>query len=378
MSYTRREIMKGLGAALAYSLTPTVMLANCSGSAVRPRIKIGQIGVGHVHAYKLGVYRASPDYEVVGVVEPDDELRRQAESQTAYRGLPWLTQEQLLNMSGLEAVLIETRVRDALDVAAACVGVGKHIHLDKPPGESLPQLRGILQAAARQSLLVQMGYMYRYNPGVVLLRQFLSRGWLGDVFEIDAVMSRLVEPAERRGMAEYRGGMMFELGCHMIDLLVSLMGTPTKITAIQQHTGRVEDGLIDNTLAVFEYPHALATVKASAMEVEGFARRHFVVCGTQGTFHIQPLDDPPDQRQFRLPFRLPGESSPVRVALSTSRDPYRKGYQEVPLPKYARYVDDAADMARIIRGEKSTDFSYEHDLTVQAAVLEACGLGADI
>ena len=266
MSYTRREIMKGLGAALAYSLTPTVMLTNCSGSAVRPRIKIGQIGVGHVHAYKLGVYRASADHEVVGVVEPDDELRRQAESQTAYRGLPWLTQEQLLNISGLEAVLIETRVRDALDVAAACVGAGKHIHLDKPPGESLPQLRGILQAAAKQNLLVQMGYMYRYNPGVVLLRQFLSRGWLGDVFAIDAVMSRLVEPAERRGMAEYRGGMMFELGCHMIDLLVSLMGKPTKITAVQQRTGRVDDGLIDNTLAVFEYPHALATVKSSAMK----------------------------------------------------------------------------------------------------------------
>lgn len=370
MSYTRREIVKGLGAALAYSLAPTMTLTNCSGPAARPPIKIGQIGVGHVHAHKLGVYRASTDYEVIGIVEPDDELRRQAEKQTVYRGLPWLTQEQLLNVSGLQALLIETRVRDVLDVAAACVGAGKHIHLDKPPGESLPQLRGILQDAARQNLLVQMGYMYRYNPGVVLLRDFLSRGWLGDVFEIDAVMSRIVEPAERRGMAEYGGGMMFELGCHLIDLLVSLMGKPTKITAIRQHTGRIEDRLMDNTLAVFEYPHALATVKSSAMEVEGFARRHFVVCGTEGTFHIQPLDDPPDQRQLRLP----GGSSPVRVALSTSRDHYRKGYQEVSLPKYTRYVDDAADMARIIRGEKSTDFPYEHDLTVQAAVLQACGL----
>ncbi|MEZ6079642.1 MAG: hypothetical protein R3C56_29430 [Pirellulaceae bacterium] len=37
---------------------------------MRP-IRVGQIGVGHAHANKLAVYRASPDYEVVGVVEPD-------------------------------------------------------------------------------------------------------------------------------------------------------------------------------------------------------------------------------------------------------------------------------------------------------------------
>ena len=36
----------------------------------QPRLKMGQIGVGHAHATKLQVYRESPDYEVVGLVEP--------------------------------------------------------------------------------------------------------------------------------------------------------------------------------------------------------------------------------------------------------------------------------------------------------------------
>lgn len=370
MTHTRREIMKGLGVALACSLVPGMTLTKCAGAAGRPRIKIGQIGVGHVHAYKLSVYRASADYEVVGIVEPDEELRRRPKNEAVYRNLPWMTQEQLLNVSGLQAVLVETRVRDALNVATTCVGAGKHIHLDKPPGESIHHLRRILDLAARKNLLVQMGYMYRYNPGFVLLRDFVKRGCLGDVFEIDAVIGRVVKPAERLGMAEYRGGMMFELGCHLIDLLVSLMGKPTKITPFQQHVAKMEDQLMDNTLAVFEYPHALATVKSSAVEVEGFARRHFTVCGTEGTFHIQPLDDPGPH----LPTTGHVGAPSVRVALSTARDQYRKGYQDISLPKYTRYVDDAAEMVRIIRGEKSTDFPYEHDLTVQAAVLQACGL----
>ncbi len=373
MAYTRREVMKHMGLALACSLMAGTTLIKCAGAARPPRIKVGQIGVGHVHAYKLSVYRASPDYEVVGIVEPDPELRRRVEKEPAYRGLPWMTQEQLLNEAGLQAVLVETRVRHLLDVAEACVGAGKHIHLDKPAGESLPQLRRILDTAARNHLLVQMGYMYRYNPGVVLLREFLKHGRLGEVFAIDAVISRVVQPAERLGMAEYRGGMMFELGCHFIDLLVGLMGKPTSITPFQQHVAKIEDRLQDNTLAVFEYPHTLATVKSSAVEVEGFARRHFTVCGTEGTFHIQPLDD--------LGPHLPSTGSvgptAVRVALSTAGDQYRKGYQDISLPTYTRYVDDAADMAKIIRGEKAADFSYEHDLTVQAAILQACGLGLE-
>lgn len=321
------------------------------------RVKVGQIGVGHAHATKLAAYRASPDYEVVGVVEPDEALRRRAEDQPAFRGLRWLTRDQLLDTPGLQAVLVETRVRDLLDTAEACVAAGKHVHIDKPAGESLPQLRRILDAASQKKLLVQMGYMYRYNPGVVLLREFLRKGWLGDVFEVHAVMSKVVDPAARRQHAEFRGGMMFELGCHVLDLVVGVLGRPTTVAAFNTHSAPVADGLLDNTLAVLTYPRATATVRATALEVEGGDRRHLVVCGTEGTFHIQPLDNPA-----------------ARVSLSRDRDGYRKGTQEVRLPRYVRYVDDAADMARVIRGEAAFAFPPAHDLAVQEALLKACGV----
>jgi predicted dehydrogenase len=324
------------------------------------RIRIGQIGVGHAHASKLSVYRKSPDYEVVGVVEPDAVLRNNAAAQPLYRDLTWMTQEQLLETKDLDAVLVETRVRDLLDVAEACVAAGKHIHLDKPAGQSLPQLRRIVKSAESQKLLVQMGYMYRYNPGVVLLRKFLRDGWLGEVFEVHTVMSKVVSPADRQRLAEYPGGIMFELGCHVLDLVVGILGKPKEVAAFPQRAARSDDKLVDNMLAVLTYDRATASVKSSALEVEGFQRRHLTVCGSEGTFHIQPLDDPA-----------------ARVALSQARGEYRQGYQDIRLPKYVRYVDDAADMARIIRGEKPSDFSYEHDLTVQETLLKACNLPID-
>ena len=306
----RREVLKQFGGALAGGLAAcaTRSLARADDGAVR-RIKLGQIGTTHAHASKLGVYRNSPDYEVVGVVEPDPQARQRAENDPAFRGLPWMTEEQLLATPGLEAVLVETRVRDLLRTAETCVAAGKHVHIDKPPGESLPHLRRILDAAAKQNLLVQMGYMYRYNPAVVLLRELLQRGWLGEPFEVHAVMSKVVAPVSRQQLAEYRGRHHVRVGLPRDGPGGRRAGSadaasrPTRITRPRSTTG-----CMDNMLAVLDYPRATATVKASALEVEGGERRHLVVCGSEGTMHIQPLDNPS-----------------ARLALSKPRGSYRDG-----------------------------------------------------
>jgi predicted dehydrogenase len=321
------------------------------------RIRYGQIGVAHAHADKMKVYRDSAEYEVVGIVEPNEALRQRAMQTATYRDLKWMTQEELLNTPGLQVVGVETEVRDLLNTAETCVAAGKHIHLDKPAGESLPQFRRILDAAAKQHLTVQMGYMYRFNPAVLMMRDFLKKGWLGEPFEVHTVMSKVVPAGSRKGLAEYPGGLLFELGCHILDLAIGVLGKPTEIHGFRQHVSSVDDGLLDNMLTTLVYPGALATVKSSAMEVEGFARRHFVLCGTEGTFHIQPLDAPD-----------------VKVALSTNRGKYKRGYQEIEFGPYSRYTGDAADLAKIVRGEKDPEFSYEHDYTVQKTLLESCGL----
>jgi predicted dehydrogenase len=320
------------------------------------KLKYGQIGVGHAHASKMAVYRQSPDWEVVGVAESDSELRQRAERDPVYRDLNFMTTEQLLNTPGLQVVGVETRVRDLLNTAATCVAAGKHIHLDKPAGESLPQFRRLLDDAAKKHLVVQMGYMFRYSPAVVMLREFLKNGWLGEPFEVHTVMSKVVDPGTRRGLAEYPGGIMFELACHVIDLVVGLLGKPDSVHPYSQKVGPYDDRLLDNQLAVFIYPNAIASVKSSAVEIDGGDRRHFVVCGTKGTFHIQPLDAPS-----------------VRFTLDQPRGKYGKGYQDVRFGNYPRYVGDAADLAKIVRGEKDPDFSYQHDLAVQEAVLKASG-----
>ena len=232
--FSRRAFLSRSGQATAVAAGAMTSPGRAAGQAAgKKKIRIAQLGVGHAHAAgKMQAYRQSGAFEVVGVCEPDESLRRKAGAAGVYKDLRWVTREELLNLPGLQAVAVETRVRDSLGHAEACVDAGLHIHLDKPAGSSLPKFRKILRAAADRERVVQMGYMYRYNPGIVFLREALRKGWLGEVFEVHTVMSKVVGAASRKALAEYPGGIMFELGCHIIDLVVGVLGAPRKVSAL--------------------------------------------------------------------------------------------------------------------------------------------------
>lgn len=340
--------------------------------SARPRrIKLGQIGIGHNHgAEKMATARMLPEtYEIVGVVEPDPKWKARRGELPQYKDIPWLTEEQLFNTYGLEAVLVETDVSDLVPAAKRCLEAGVHIHMDKPAGFCLQAFAEVLEIAGNKGLAVQLGYMFRSNPAVQLCIQAVREGWLGNVFEISAVMSREANDEYRRWMSQFKGGSMYIFGSHLVDLVVSLMGRPTRVTSFLGKTRPQIDDLVDNGFAVLEYPGSVATIRSAVVEVDGFRRRQLVVCGDEGTIDIKPLEgcdvqnlDPP------LPHVKP------RLTLSKSRGPYRAGFQDVGVPAMTgRYVGQLTELARIVRGEIENPFPLEHELLVQEVLLAACG-----
>lgn len=338
--------------------TTTLAASLAQAGAASAKIKVGQIGTRHAHAGgQLAALRECADFEVVGVVEPDEAQRKRVERSADYAGLPWLTEEQLLNTPGLQAVAVETEVAGLLDAAERVVGAGLHLHLDKPAGESLPQFRRILDTASTKKVLVKMGYMFRYNPAFQLMIRAVREGWLGDVFSIHAEMSKKLGGKERLGLLRYPGGSMFELGCHLIDSVVRVLGKPDAATP---HIRKGADGLADNMLAVLGYPGATVSLRSALIEVDGGARRQFIVCGTKGSCEIRPLEPPA-----------------MKLTLEQPVDRFRKGVQEVTFEKAPRYAADWAAFARAIRGEIPWEFTPVHDLAVQETVLRASGLSLE-
>lgn len=354
MNLPRRRFLQ-----LVPSLALLDPVVRATFAAQQPKIKAAQIGTKHAHASgKIGTMRKFSDlYDVVAVVEPDENRWNAVKDSGPYKGIPRVAEADVLTDKQIELVAVETEVRDLLDVAGRCIDAGKHIHLDKPAGEDLQQFKAILDRAEAGKRTIQMGYMYRYNPGFRFLFAAIQKGWLGDIFEVHTVMSKKVNDATRQQLAEYEGGTMFELGCHIIDALITAIGPPDKVTPYTRRT-RPDDPLADNQLAVFEYPRATATVRSSVVEINGGRRRQFVACGTKGTVEILPLEPPQ-----------------VVLTLEQPQAEFKAGRQTVELPKLdGRYDGDFLDLAQVLRGRKASDFPPAHDYAVQKAVLEASGV----
>lgn len=354
----RREILRAAGGAIAM---PLVASRAKAAEAKPERIKIGQIGTGHAHAGAVfsQLRKVSDDYELVGIVENDPQRRKALGG--AYQGVPLIGEEQLLNTEGLQAVVVETEVEDLLPTARRCVKAGMHIHLDKPAGEDLEAFGKLIDEIRKRNLHLQMGYIYRYHPAFQFCYQAVADGWFGDVFEVHAVMSKKVNAGTRKYLSRFAGGSMFEIGCHVIEAMVKVLGKPDKTTAFGRKTRADQDELIDNQLAVFDYPEAVASVRSSLIEYQGGARRQFTVCGEFGTFDLRPLSG------YRF-----------RLALERPQGPYRTGYQEVTLDSGPGiFVSAFRDMAAILRGEKQNDYPLDHELAVHETILRASGYAVD-
>ncbi|MDR1964937.1 MAG: Gfo/Idh/MocA family oxidoreductase [Planctomycetaceae bacterium] len=363
--FSRRSFLKTSGLLAAGATLSGGLSVNSNVySAESQKIKIGQLGTGHMHAYKIEDLRKLGDlFEVVGIAEDDPKQRAATENQGCYRGLKWMTSEELLAIPDLEAVSVETEEHLLLPAALRCIRAGKHIHLDKPGGESLQDFKQLLDEAKTKNLTVQMGYMYRNNPAVQFCIKAVKEGLLGKIFDIDAAMSRYDNDHSRNIIKGFVGATPFIFACHLIDLIVTLLGEPEKIHPFPRCTR--SDGIVDNSVTVFEYPHGcIATVRTAITEVEGFQRRHFTVCGDQGTIVIQPLETGGNLANGVL-----------RLALLKDNNGFKKGYQTVPMPKpQSRYIDQWREFAKVVRKEMVNPYSYEHDYIVQKCLLEACGM----
>jgi predicted dehydrogenase len=324
------------------------------------KIKMAQYGIAHAHASgKVDAMKRNPDVEFCGVFEPDLKTKTDQGKNSVYKDIHWFkSSHEMFKDPSIVGIAVEGQVCDNLAFARECVEHGKHIWLDKPAGSNLEEFRKILDIAREKKLLVQLGYMFRYNPGFKFLFDRLKDGSLGEIFSIRGRMSTNIPPDHRPDLGKYQGGILFELLCHLIDIVVFLLGRPEKVTSFLRNDMGITPEFSDNTMAVFEYKKAIAWLESAAMEVSPFPVRRFEVYGAKGSVIIEPLEPPS-----------------VKLCLSEDYGGYIKGWQAVDIGKPGgRYDGELVAFVADIKGEKSPDRSLEHEFTVQETVLRASGI----
>ena len=329
-----------------------------AASAAETKIRTGMLGTRHSHfAGKLKALMDSPHYEIAGIVENDAaaRLRLQKDAQTA--SLRYLSEHDLLNDPSIKLIVVECNAWEAVPWGQKVIDAGKHLHLEKPPGNDWHAFQELMSEGRRKKLLVQLGYLWRWHEGLMAAIDAAQTGWLGEVFMVRGTMNSDRDPEQRAKEAHYKGGGLFELSGHVIDRVVEVLGRPKAVKSWLRHDTSFPDKLADNNLSVFEYDKALAVITQSAKMSGSGDHRSFEILGTDGSFVLNPESNPPR----------------MQVNMRKAQGPYKAGWQNVTLGPQPRFVGDFKELARAIQSNQPLKHSYDHELLLQETLLRASG-----
>ena len=153
----------------------------------------------------------------VGICESNESVRRRLEN----LGARSVSQDKL--MQEAEVIAVESGVRDHAPLAQLALAAGKHVHLEKPPADSMEAFQELVDLAAKKRRLLQMGYMWRFHPGINAALEAARHGWLGNVFLVRGTINTTVAPEQRpNGLNSRRNSL--RAGFPSIDPVVRLLG----------------------------------------------------------------------------------------------------------------------------------------------------------
>lgn len=316
------------------------------------RIPIGFLGASYSHATdKLRLVLESSDWEFVGAWDDTPAGRRTCERVGARQ----VDRKTVLGESTVIAV--ESDIRHHAAHALLALQAGRHVHAEKPIATRTSEARRMIRLARQRNLLLQSGYMWRYNPGFQAIFQAVREGWLGRILMVRATMNNHLAADQRSAWAEFHGGSMFEQGSHLVDAVVRLLGRPRDVHGVLRHHGPFDDTLRDTNVAVLEYDRTTAILTNTALQVAGTPQRSFEVLGTRGSALLSPVEPPT-----------------LQLDLAEPAGPHPRGSHRIPLPAYRRYVGDFTDLAAAVRGEHPLAVSLEEESLVAETVLRVSGM----
>lgn len=334
------------------------------------------IGVGHDHALANFQCVASMEdvYDVAGFVRVPGEEGQKPDFNKGFAHIPALTLDEAFAVAGLDAVIIETEDPKLVYYANMAAQRGLHVFMDKPGSQSPEDFEAMLATVYQNKKVFGIGYIYRFHPLVQKTLAMVKEGKLGKIYSVEAHMSRDDRIEKRRWLQQFRGGMTFFLGCHMIDLIHMFMGVPEQIIPLNACTMPEKYAAEDLGMAAFRYPVGMSFYKVCAAEPGGFMRRQLVVCGSLGTVEICPLEEHWDGAPYHC---ISQSRCSFREEKDTPMQWTKKG-TVVSCAPYHRYRAMFFDFARrVLDGRSSTKEELLREATVHRILLAACGITCD-
>lgn len=254
-----------------------------------PMIRVGLLGHGQAGAIlHAPLIEAVSDFRITAVATSRTESlaeRRDAPRQVA-------DARELIAAEDVDLVVITTPNELHVEQAAAALEAGKHVVVDKPFAASAAEADRLIALASAKDRRLTVFHNRRLDGDFLGVRRALDAGEIGELLLFEARWDRFrpVPPQNWKNVAAPGGGLLWDLGSHLVDQALQLFGPPDAVVAdlAVQRAGSAVDDYFELTLTYGRMRCIL-----SAATVVAAARPRFAAHGTEGsflTFGVDPIE----------------------------------------------------------------------------------------
>ncbi|MBN9503288.1 MAG: hypothetical protein BGO01_14765 [Armatimonadetes bacterium 55-13] len=199
------------------------------------KLKIGIIGSGGIaQGCHMRGYASMPDLcEMVAVCDVNPETAKQAAEKYSVEKT-YTDYKQLLADPEIDAVSVATPNAYHMQPTIDALNAGKHVICEKPLAMNADEARKMCAAARDTGKILQVALQQRFTGQARFMKQYIDDGNMGDIYYARAQALR------RRGVPHWGvfidkekqgGGPLIDIGVHILDLTLFLMGYPKPVSA---------------------------------------------------------------------------------------------------------------------------------------------------
>lgn len=309
-------------------------------------IRVGLVGFGLGGAvFHAPLIEATPTLSLGAIVTANPERVASAnERYPSARVLPDVD-ALLASASDLDLVVVATPNRSHVPIALSAVELGLHVVVDKPIAPSAAHARRLADAAADRGTILTVFQNRRLDGDFLTVRRMIDERALGRVVRFESRYERW-RPAVGPGWRELAepeegGGMLLDLGAHLVDQAIQLFGPPTHVYG-EVHVRRPGAEIDDDAFIALTHAEGVRSHLWMGL-VAGSLGPRFRVLGLGGAYEKHGLDPQEEQLASGM---LPGDAG-YGVEPRERWGALKRGSEREPVPTergdYPRFYAQVAE-----------------------------------
>jgi predicted dehydrogenase len=222
---------------------------------------------------------------VVAVASRDEQRAREYASALGI-GRVHPTYQALLDDPDIDAVYIPLPNALHAEWTIKAAQAGKAVLCDKPLAATAADAARAIEACAKHGVPLMEGFMWRFHPQTLRVRELIASGAIGGIREVRAQLSvNIMNPADPKNIRYQRalgGGALLDMGCYAVNVSRAMFGQEPKRVIGWRHVDP-RYGVDTSAAAILEFEEGIALASCS---FQGNGNGSYVVIGTKASIEV--------------------------------------------------------------------------------------------